>query len=263
VRLEGQGDLLEPGSGPIVKSKDSKKQIKLIVIAVVIVAIILFVIFIGPMLGHDGSMLVESDSMQHSDDGGQGGIMDQGDTVFYDYIDGRSDVTTYMQGKRQNYRVYGGYGDILIYYKNGFKDSTRVPHRAILWLEYNASGSHERNGVTYEGSFDIPELKNHDEGPNENDAWQDLSGNHRWYNLSGSIILRNIGWDKQDVTIHLQKILETYYYNTDIEPHSGFITLGDHNKGRIDQEMLPAPDGRVRPVQPQWVLGKVTYLIDG
>jgi signal peptidase len=260
--MEGEVEQIEPGSGQEEKLKDTKKRIRLMVVAVIIVAIILFAIFIVPLLGHDGSMVAESDSMQHTDSGGQSGIIDAGDTVYYKNIDGRSDVTTYMQGKRKGYRQYGEYGDVIIYYKNGFKDITPVIHRAILWLEYNTSGSHERSGIIYHGSFDVPELKNHDEGHEEDDAWQSISGENRWYNLSGTILLRNIGWDNQDIIINLHKILQTFDHNPNLDPHSGFITMGDHNSGKIDQEMLPAPDGRVRPVQPEWVLGKVTHLVD-
>jgi signal peptidase len=260
--MEGGDEQTGQDSGQERKKDGKKKGIRLAVIAIVIVAIILFAFLIVPLMGHDGSMVVQSDSMQHSDGGGQSGILDAGDTVYYKNIQGRSDVTTYMEGKRQGYRIYGGYGDIIIYYKNGYRDITPVIHRAILWLEYNGSGQHEINGILYKGSFDIPELRNHDEGPGEDDAWEDLSGNGRWYNLSGTILLKNIGWDKQDVVVNLNLILQNFNLMTISEPHSGFITMGDHNKGHFDQGILMAPDGKVRPVQPEWVLGKVTHLVD-
>jgi signal peptidase len=227
----------------------------------VAIAFIIVILIISSIYIYTGNwppvVVVESDSMQHSDTESFLGVIDTGDLVLVKAINGRGDVVTYMEGLRTGHETYSEYGDVLIYKKNGFPQSevTPVIHRALIWLRYNETGHHERGGTVYNGSFDIPELKNHNEGPNENDPWQDLSGNGRWFDLSGSILLRNIGWDDQDVTIHLQKILENYDSNPDVEPHSGFITLGDHNKGKIDQEMLPAPDGRVRPVKPEWVVG--------
>jgi signal peptidase I len=115
-------------------------------------------------------------------------------------------------------------------------------------LEYNET----------ENSFDIPELQYH-KNPED---WNVISGEQRWYDLTGSIILKEIGYDKQNVVIDLGNILSSYY-NPDIEPHSGFITLGDHNKGNTDQNVLPdGHGGRVRPVQVNWILGKVTHLVD-
>jgi signal peptidase len=147
-----------------------------------------------------------------------------------------------MEGKRIGHETYSEWGDVLIYRKNGYSDITPVIHRAIVWLEYNETGH----------SFDIPELKKH----SAPDAWDVLSGERRWYNLTGSIILKEIGYDKQSVIINLGNILNSYN-SPDIEPHSGFITLGDHNKGNYDQNMLPdGHGGRVRPVKPEWVVGK-------
>ncbi len=268
--VEGMGEEVEDLEEEDFDSEDEEEEdeeekpftsaawdiIKDVAIAFIIVIIIISSIYI-----YTGNwppvVVVESDSMQHSDTESFLGVIDTGDLVLVKAIESRSDVVTYMQGVRTGHETYGEPGDVLIYKKNGFPQSevTPVIHRALLSLRYNESGSHERLGIVYPGSFDIPELKHHSEGPNEIDAWQAPSDQHRWYNLSGSIVLRNIGWDKQDVTIHLQKILENYDTNPEVDPHSGFITLGDHNKGRIDQEMLQAPDGKTRPVKPEWVVG--------
>jgi signal peptidase len=227
----------------------------------VAIAFIIVIMIISSIYIYTGNwppvVVVESDSMQHSDTESFLGVIDTGDLVLVKRIESRSDVVSYMEGVRTGHWTYDEPGDVLIYKKNGFPQSqvTPVIHRALIWLRYNESGYHERSGIIYNGSFDLPELKHHREGADENDAWQDLSGRNRWYNLSGTILLRDIGWDKQDVMIHLHKILENYDTHPDVIPHSGFITLGDHNRGRIDQEMLDAPDGKTRPVKPEWVVG--------
>jgi signal peptidase len=217
----------------------------------VIIAFIIVIIIISSIYIYTGNwppvVVVESDSMQHSDDESFLGVIDTGDLVLVKAIESENDVIPYMKGKRTGHETYGEYGDVLIYRKNGYTDTTPVIHRAIVWLRYNQTGN----------SFDIPELKYHNAG--EDEDWYVISGENRWYNLSGSIVLRQIGFDakdRRDIIINLGNILNNYAVSG-VEPHSGFITLGDHNRGNYDQNMLPdGHQGRVRPVRPQWVVGK-------
>jgi signal peptidase len=215
----------------------------------VAIAFIIVILIISSIYIYTGNwppvVVVESDSMQHSDTESFLGVIDTGDLVLVKAINGRGDIISYMEGLRIGHETYGEPGDVIIYHKNGYDDITPVIHRALIWLEYNETGN----------SFDIPELENdfHDSGPDGD--WYVLSGEPRWYNLTGSIVLRNIGYDNQNVIINLGNILSSYN-NPNIEPHSGFITLGDHNRGNYDQNMLPdGHGGRVRPIRPQWVVG--------
>jgi signal peptidase len=212
----------------------------------VIIAFIIVLLIISSIFIYTGNwppvVVVESDSMQHHDTQSSLGVIDTGDLVLVKKIESRSDVITYMQGKfGGDHETYGEWGDVLIYRKNGYSDITPVIHRAIIWVEYNET-SH---------SFDIPQLKNH----NAPDEWDVISGERRWYNLSSSIILKEIGYDKHNVQINLASILSSYQ-TQNVTPHSGFITLGDHNKGSYDQNSLPdGHGGRVRPIKPEWVVG--------
>lgn len=216
----------------------------------VIIAFIIVLLIISSIYIYTGNwppvVVVESDSMQHHDTESSLSVIDTGDLVLVKAIESEDDVIPYMKGKRIGHETYGEWGDVIIYRKNGFtqmndRPLTPVIHRAIVWLEYNETGH----------SFDIPELKFH----NAPEEWDVYTGERRWYNLSGSIILKEIGYDKENVIINLGNILNSFN-SPEIEPHSGFITLGDHNKGNYDQGMLPAPDGRVRPIKPEWVVGK-------
>jgi signal peptidase len=216
---------------------------------------ILLIIFFVGILIYTGNwpsmMIVESDSMQHSDDEAFLGVMDTGDMVLIKSIEGKDDVVSYMKGKRTGHETYDEYGDVLIYRKNGFKDNTPVIHRAIIWLEYNVT-SH---------SFDLPELKYHDSG--EGEEWYVVGGEDRWYNLTGTVVLREIGYDQEDVSINLNGILNDFYSRS-AEPHSGFITLGDHNGRAYDQGRLPdGHGGYVRPVKPGWIEGKARGELPG
>ncbi len=217
-----------------------------VIIAFIIVLIIISSIYIYTS-NWPPVVVVESDSMQHSDDESFLGVIDTGDLVLVKSIDSEDDVISYMKGKRIGHETYNEYGDVLIYRKNGFKDSTPVIHRALIWVEFN-----ETTG----NSFDIPELQHHKVGL-EGD-WYILGNpsNDRWYNLRGTLVLRRIGYDEIDVSINLNNIILNYN-NPDIEPHSGFITLGDHNNANYDQAMLrDEHGGTVRPIAPEWVVGK-------
>ncbi len=213
----------------------------------VIIAFLIVILIIGSIYIYTGNwppvVVVESDSMQHGELSYLS-VIDTGDLVLVKEIDGEDDVKSYMEGMRKNHKTYGEYGDVLIYRKNGYTDITPVIHRALIWVEYNETGD----------SFDIPELKHHDAGPTED--WYVVGGEQRWYDLSGTIVLKNIGYDHQDVSISLANILNNFD-SQGVEPHSGWITLGDHNRGNYDQAMLPDEHGgRVRPIKPEWVVGK-------
>jgi signal peptidase len=217
----------------------------------VIIAFIIVIIIIGSIYVYTGNwppvVVVESDSMQHSDTESFLGVIDTGDLVLVKKIDSRNDVVTYMEGKRIDHETYSEYGDVLIYRKNGYTETTPVIHRALVWLEYNET-SH---------TFDIPELKYHDNGTGEEGDWYVLGGEQRWYNLSGTVVLKDIGYDHLPVSINLGSILASYQ-TQGVDPHSGFITLGDHNGGSYDQggSMADFKSQRVRPIKPEWVIGK-------
>lgn len=257
--MEGVERQQEISKGKIAKDKKLKMIIMLSILAIVVVIIIIIYMIFVPMFTSDGSIKVYSSSMQHSEGGGQSGIIDEGDIVFYNNIDDNDDVTTYLEGMRLDFKKYGAYGDVIIFYKNGYQDIQPVIHRAIIWLEFNTTSGN---------SFDVPELRNHNEG------WHVGGGPHRWYNLSNILVLENIGYDHRDVQIDLGNIINYNFEAFGLTPHSGFITMGDNNRGNIDQGVLTdehdingnyiGPYGglRVRPVTTEWIEGKVTHLDD-
>ena len=46
------------------------------------------------------------------------GIIDTGDLVIVKEAE-KSDIVTYLAGKKTGYKMYGDYGDVIVYYKNG------------------------------------------------------------------------------------------------------------------------------------------------
>ncbi len=261
---------LEEGGEEEVDEKDleeeeeGKKPFKSAVLDIVkdiVIAFIIVMIIIGGIYIYTGNwppvVVVESPSMVHNTEESYLGVIDTGDLVLVKKIEGRNDVIPYMEGKRIGHETYSEYGDVLIYRKNGYDDITPVIHRAIVWLEFNETANN---------SFDIPELKYH----KDPDEWYVVNheGEERWYNLTGTVVLKNIGYDHENVAFNLT-IIYNNFGNRGVEPHGGFITLGDNNRGGYDQAMLrdqhnrtgmylgPGNQGMtVDPVKPQWVIGK-------
>ncbi|MDD4307496.1 MAG: S26 family signal peptidase [Thermoplasmata archaeon] len=203
-----------------------------ILIAFTIVVIVMLVLWaycgIWPPM-----VVVESGSMQHSEDRSFVGVIDTGDMVFVKTVDSKDDVVTYVDGEATNYAHYGAFGDVVIYRPNG--DEGRVPiiHRAVIWLELNDSAvSDDFNGIDYANyTFDIPSLGK--------------------YNTTDNIVLENYGHEEEWVNISLRSLI-TYYDLMNKEPHGGFITMGDNNAPYYDQPL----NGSYEPVLPEWIVGK-------
>ncbi len=47
----------------------------------------------------------------------------------------RTKIVTYEEGMKINYKSFGDYGDVIVYYPNGDTSKTPIIHRAIRWVE--------------------------------------------------------------------------------------------------------------------------------
>jgi signal peptidase len=206
----------------------------------ILIAVIVMVIIIGSLWGYTGNwppmVVIESSSMMHGDDSSVGTI-DTGDLVLVKSIDGRNDVKTYWQGKKTGYETYGSYGDVIIFRKNGISE-TPVIHRAVVWVEYNASAQNiitvDKQPFSVRG-FDVPSMGKY----NVTEVW-----------------IENFKPNGHNLSIKLGLILLNFQRNGR-EPHSGFITKGDNNKDIDQTSNLADSKGRpVEPVDPDWVVGK-------
>jgi len=172
-------------------------------LALLIVVVIMLILFaysgIWPPM-----VVIESGSMQHSDDTSYIGAIDTGDLVLVKKVTGRGDVVSYIEGKAIGYRTYNDYGDVVIYRRGGSYITTPIIHRAILWLEWNSTNN----------SFNAPDLALLEQGVDWN-----VSGSDSPYDITGNIILYGMGYENKTVIIQLNSF----------EKHSGFITMGDHN----------------------------------
>jgi hypothetical protein len=166
--------------------------------------------------------------------------LDPGDKVEVVSVTSGEDIITYVEGKEKDHKMFGDYGDVIIYYKNGNEKENIVIHRAVVWIEYNASGSNNGHNLEDLGSFDVPSMGLYD---------------------VTSISLQEYGYKKETLTINLMIILNNFK-NFDISPHSGYITKGDKNTV-CDQLVLIDSFGHlVRPVKLDWIKGKADWTQD-
>ncbi len=118
-----------------------------------IAAAIVIVIILG-LFAYSGLwpplVVVESESMQHSDTTSYIGVIDTGDLVVVKTISSLSEIKTYVSSLNEGYQTYGDYGDVVIYNRDGSVLAKPVIHRAIVELEFNSTSY----------SFDIPSLAN-------------------------------------------------------------------------------------------------------
>lgn len=213
-----------------------KGWVRDILVSFVVVGTILIVLYaysgLWPFL-----VVVESGSMQHGPDS-RIGVIDTGDMVLVKKLDSPGEITTYIQGKVSGYSTYGTYGDVIVYKKNGHDDATPVIHRVVLFLKYNATAN----------AFDIPELNTPSLVPNKD--WGITGSEPRWYAIAGKLWIANYGHLRINLTINLIGILSNI-----ASRHDGYITLGDNNRGAIDQTNLLYHNELVQPVKFEWIVG--------
>lgn len=215
--------------------------LKGLIAALTVILLIIVVLFaysgVWPPL-----VVIESGSMQHSDERSSIGTIDAGDLVIVKKVDA-GEIVTYLEGQHTGHRTYGEYGDVIIYHRYGNTGQKSIIHRAILWLEYNTTG----------GGFDLPELANIPAS-----QWKVIGvGDAGWWNLTGIVEIYDIGYMKVTLRLDLGAILN-YFESTGRTPHSGYITMGDHNIAEQGGRLIGIYDQLAicrEPVQEEWVVG--------
>ena len=177
---------------------NTKEMLIIITSAAIVIAVVVSAMFIYSGLQRPLTV-VESNSMQHSDDRSYLGIIDTGDMVVMISPD-KTDVTTYVEGHENGHYKFGSYGDVIIYYRSG---KNPVIHRAILWLEFDDSTS----------KWSAPSLKDYPENLWTNEG--------TWDDLHGDLILKGLPYKDGSLDVSI---------NVDMLAHqSGYLTKGDNN----------------------------------
>ncbi len=189
--------------------------IAFLLVAIVMAALFAYARVWPPMV------VVESSSMQHSNSESSVGVIDTGDIVLVQNAprrqDTRLDITTYVVGRANNYTTYGDYGDVIIFRKFGRDDLTPVIHRAIMFLEWNAS----------EGGFDIPSLQSLERG----EDWTSNKDEPFGLGRGDFVELRDVTYKSLNIRFSFDPFV-TFASRPDCpDPCSGYVTMGDNNAG--------------------------------
>jgi len=207
------------------------KQIgKDILTAVIIVGSVMGVLYlycgVWPPL-----VVVESRSMQHSNNEAYIGVIDTGDIVAVKKPLSTADITTYVKGRSTGYSTYGEFGDVIVYKKYGSDTETPVIHRAILYAVYDPST----------GLFNVPELQELTYGKD----WKRDGSSQSWKGIS-TLYLFDVGYGHKNITINLASM----------ERYSGYVTMGDNaiTNPSIDQVGI-IPN---KLIKFEWIIGKAT-----
>ena len=229
-----------PGE-PMGKKSELIALVQDIVVALVVVALVLGALYIyggrwPPMV------VVESESMQHSDEWSYVGVIDTGDLTLVRILDKSGPVVTWAEGRDSDYSTYSEFGDVIIYHKNGLTQTTPIIHRAIVRIEYNVTG----------GGYDVPSMDPVIWNEDESFRIPEFTSYH-----TGEP-------ETVDLVIDISAILLNFELNPGVDPHGGIITKGDHNR-EVDQFSLPAWTGPgapppgvsrlVEPVEDEWIVG--------
>jgi len=170
--------------------------------------------------------VIQSESMQHSQDESAIGVLDTGDMVLV-RDPSKVSIKSYVEGRQSGYSAFGDYGDVIIYKRPG---QTPVIHRAMLWLDNNG-----------DGTWTADALKNYPKGA---DGLWDNPGDYD--SLHGTLVLRDVGYGHQEISILLSDSLG----------ERGFLTKGDNAKTNknfdqsvgISPELIATEDIRSVPV---------------
>lgn len=168
------------------------------------------------------AVVVESSSMMHRDGPfGRVGTIDPGDLVVVKAVDGVDDVATLVEGGRSR---YGLPGDVLIYFPADDRAAVPIIHRAIAYVEVEASGYRVR------WDPDAPCVG----GASKDGAW--------------------CRYGSAGVTIPAAN-LDRYRPNA-----NGFVTKGDNPVTNPDADVVNRishdAEGHPSIVRPEWVEGK-------
>ncbi len=217
-------------------------------------------IIVLAMWAHTGSMpplvVVESNSMQH-DENGEIGTIDAGDLILVHNTDSRKIITfveaSDKDSEHYGYQSLGMAGDVIIYERNGEKESTPIIHRALFKLEISEFTNPNENNQCDNGTL-----------------WNEMC--ILTWTVPGS---DQISVEKVNLVFDGNQTAEysckgyaamhgsNWYSIEDFTPaNPGYITLGDNNDCNDDQGAFAFADGIsslnsgiIKPIQDDWVIG--------
>lgn len=182
-----------------------------------------FVLVIGSIYVYSGVSppfsTINSGSMQHSSNESHIGTIDTGDMVIVQSAD-KHGITTYVDGAKSGYSMFGEYGDVIIYRT----ETKNIIHRAMLELELvnkydNKQVWHIPSLIGYE-KWSIKQYGN--EKKYDEEVWNPSSG-ELTVEQGMEFTLLDVGYEYVEVSIEI--------WNLGIAQdigYSGYLTKGDN-----------------------------------
>lgn len=213
-------------------------------IAIIIVALLFASIFVYTQVWPP-LVVVESSSMQHSNDASSIGVIDTGDLVLVQTAPTRDSVIPWIQGRVTGYSTYGDYGDVIIFHKAGVPSTlTPIIHRAIMYVSPNGTGA-----------YDVPDLAL----PFPSSQWDGWDRNgtptESPYALS-RLTIRGMGFPQTfTITFDLAALASVRV----TAGQAGYISMGDnnaYNACRWSPDPCPASPYEGVIVPPSNIVGK-------
>ncbi len=212
--------------------------------------------------------VINSGSMMHSSDS-QIGIIDTGDMLLVKDPDTKS-ITTYVEGRKDGYRQFGEYGDVIVYKK----PNQNIIHRAMIYMELksNSGGTlvwhipsldgYDHWNVTANGTY-TADTTHRDECWNPETCELTLTSDRAgWF-----FWLSDVGYASVNVYINLYTLGEGASAG-----YAGYLTKGDNasTNTRFDQTAGIYPNKLVEPdiiksvavFEVPWV-GSIKLLLNG
>ncbi len=129
------------------------------VLSAPIIAIIVIIVAFAGITVYSGifppASVVESGSMQHSNNW-QFGVINTGDIVLVKKIDNpQKNIVTYVEGRQTGFSTYGDYGNVILY---NAPHNLVVIHRAMFYLSWNngepvVAGANNQSWITVNQSY--------------------------------------------------------------------------------------------------------------
>jgi len=203
--------------------------------------------------------------------------MNVGDLVVVVQKDRFGDLQTWDDGRKSGYKMFGDYGDVIIYRPNGATDMWAsvgllplskaqhpIIHRAITWTEAGQPVPSYLN--IYRGKVtptDYLPLTVSGEMENGYQILSNAEGTPAANFTPGTkdLIMKT---PQGDYVLPADAVIPNVGYVRDTDTtatHGGYITKGDNNNFS-DQGYLTIPGmGPVEPVAKEWVIGKALFTV--